>query len=283
MSAPVLLANESVRADDNAFELFTNRTPERPCEVSFEGERPNLTVQLEKIRGDWKINFWVDHAPAALVPYFDGKLGLRDEEKFRKSVPYVTVGDKDIEVTGAEIWEAQRASLSDQSAASLEVEPLRRVAQLLKALPTNEVRFGSFIMVGGLKKGLAEFQSCAWAAIGVPEGEALRLDKVAESRMVFEDALQKWAQTRSLAKACGVSVSPGSVDAMIDEGSSSFFPGLFNYYVRADWVKSMRLSVSTSDLTGLAERSANGCGFGLDALERGWRDVLEKSIDAATD
>lgn len=269
---------EKAVAQQTAFTVGRDMLPERPCEVRFEQGRPKLVVQLLRVRGDWKLEVFVSRIPAALIPYFDAK-GLVDQAKFRKAVAKIDVGGEPVEVTGARIMAVQRSELRDGTEAILTVETLRRVALVLRAPIGDDLSFGDLAAVSGVRDGLAAFGACAWQAIGIAPNEALKMDPVAEYRLMFERTLPIWVAERAAVESCFGGEDDGAVDAAIGRAAGVFVPGFFNYDDRADWRKEMKWAAGMAEMEGKLSVSKSGCSHVGPMLEARLRALVDGIID----
>lgn len=257
---------------------------ERPCQITFDGGRPHLAVSLELARGDWRMTFWISSAPAAMIGLF-GADGLQDDEAVRAATKELLIGTSAVETTDAFFWEVQRSDLSDQSAVSVTLEPLRKVAGALRDFPVDEIRIGTVTAVSGLSDGLAAFKACALAAIDVPEAEALEFNARAESRLMFEAAFPEWVRSHAWLASCRLSADDDDAELaeMLARGADAFYPGLLSYSWRSDWSKHMAGQIPVAKLIGATSAVTDGCFVGLDVLESGWRNVLDESLGRASD
>lgn len=252
------------------------------CLLNMEtAEGPEVSLQLSDYKDVWSVNILVQNAPDRFRRFFDER-GLRDEEAWEEEFQQVLIGERTFDLHQTDLMEVQRSEVDERSFAVFRIAERHNVAAALNAMAIERLTIPQLVALPDTGGALAEFRTCASAAMGLEVGERVETDFRAEYRMIFERSFESWVEAGARAESCMQGrIRDAEIDAVIERAASAFYPGLLNYWKRDEYADGLRGRVPLSRLSG-ATAAMESCFMAGNLAEMSFMPV-ERAIEEAED
>lgn len=240
-------------------ELFKDRSG-YPCFATLHTDADkSVTLQLSDYKDVWSLNFVISDRASVYRRFIDSR-GVRDEDAFEDAFDNVRIGNRSFDLNDTSLFTRALQDVDKKSAGIFSIDERHNVVSALEAMADDGIEIQGLIILEGTEKALSEFRSCAYAAMGLREGERVETDFRAEYRMIFEDAFENWVTSMARAENClSARFDDESVSEVVAAAANAFYPGFLNFRKRSEYRADLNGMLPIAKLSGMADARTKGC------------------------